>query len=376
MAISAYTSDKIKIIGLILTVAVVFHHAHNLQFADAPAAGWVRYSESFFHYGLRGLSVPFFFIASGYFLCARAGFLAAWPKEVGKRVGSLLVPFLIWSAGWLLVMWMLQKIPSLSPYFGRDHIVLADVPHVLDLMTFDPIPHPLWYMRDLFLLTLLSPLVVAAMKRNWSMVLYFAGAAALYYSVPSIELREAQDLLFFGAGVALAVRQPTIPAVPKPLRWGMLGVALALMAYHCWWVDTRFQESQWIMNTAVLIGLPALWLVYDDLAGWLRGPTLLAMADYALFIYMGHEPLLTITRKILIEVAGNGSAALFAIWLGTGTAMIVGLAIVAWVMRVYVPRLYALLVGGRVAPARAPWSAGVAPAPGNSSDIPRFEVPA
>src|SRR4051812_1744404 len=88
MAVSAYVSDKIRIIGLLLTVVVVLHPAHDLQFADAAPQGWLRYAEESFHYGLRALAVPFFFVCSGWFLCDRGDVLRAYPRELGKRARS------------------------------------------------------------------------------------------------------------------------------------------------------------------------------------------------------------------------------------------------------------------------------------------------
>jgi surface polysaccharide O-acyltransferase-like enzyme len=353
MAISASTSDKIRIIGLWLTIAVVLHHAHNLQFASGPIAAPLRYAEEFFHYGLRALAVPFFFICSGYFLCSRADFLSAWPGEVRKRVRSLLLPFVVWSAGWIVVLWALQQVPSLEGSFGRGRIELSDAAQVTDLMTRDPIPHPLWYMRDLFLLTLLSPAIVWLLRRGWGTALYFAGALAIFYSTPSIELRESGDFLFFGIGVVLAQRQAQSTAAYASLG-PLLGIAsFGLIAYHCWWVDTRHAETQWLLNTAALLGLPAIWLLYDRVEPWVRTAGMLVAADFALFIYMGHEPLVTLVRKAMVPVLGGGTAGLLVIWLGSASAVIGGLVLTAVILRQIAPGAYALLSGGRV-PGRKP----------------------
>ncbi|MBA3707430.1 MAG: acyltransferase [Planctomycetes bacterium] len=358
--VSSATSDKIKILGLILTLFVVFHHAHNLQFATASVHPLVRGIESFFHYGLRGLAVPFFFICSAYFLCARRNFTSAYPGEVRKRVGSLLVPFLVWSCGWVLVMFAMQSIPALAPMFGRDVISFAHPLDVLRLVTLDPIPHPLWYMRDLFLLAILSPLIVWVLSSRVGSVLYAAGSLALWYSVPSIQLREAQDLFFFGVGAWIAIHRPQVPVVPMWAKLVLLGGSIGLLSYHCWWVDARGEEQAFLLNTAVLLGLPAIWLLYDDVAGTLRTPRLLAWSEYALFIYMAHEPALTIVRKGMIGYTGSTSTALLVVWAASGTLVIACAVAAAWILRTFVPSAYAILTGGRVP--RRPVSAVADPA--------------
>jgi succinoglycan biosynthesis protein ExoH len=368
-AVSSETSDKIRIIGFFLTIAVVLHHAHNLQFATGNPDAWLRYLESVFHYGLRGLAVPFFFVCSGYFLCARDGFLRAWPAEVGKRARSLLLPFVLWSGGWILAMWALQSLPHLGACFGREAISLRDGRQVLDLMTLDPIPHPLWYMRDLFVLAIASPLALWAMRRWSTAVVWFVVAIGLYFSVPAIEVRESGDLLFFGAGVALAAHRGRIPRAlarpPRAFSWGLLVASLALIGYHCWWVDTYHAECQWILNTAVIIGLPALWWTYDDGARYLRTAAMLAAADYALFIYMAHEPAVTIVRKSTLALAGESTSGLAAVWLGSAVAVMATAVAAATVLRRYVPAAYGVLTGGRLGAARNPPrlpEAAVAPA--------------
>lgn len=345
-AVSDYTSDKIRILSLLLTVVIIFHSAFNLQMATGPIPAWIRYLEHSIHYGIRGMAVPFFYICSAYFLCARPRFITAWPHEVAKRVPSLLVPFFLWSGLWVLAMWTLQSIPSIGGHLGRERI--ASFGQVVDLMTLNPIPHPLWYMRDLFLLTLLTPLIIPLLRSNLGASAYFIGSAALWFSFQSIHQKEAQDLFFFGIGAWLALRRPVIPVIPRPGKIALAVVSLALFAWNCWWVDTRQAENPFIFNPAILLGLPALWLLYDDAAHLLRTPAMLRLSGYALFLYVAHEPLIAILRKASVSVLGNGPGALLTIFVCQTSVVIGALLLIGWILRTYVPWLYSPLVGGRV----------------------------
>jgi peptidoglycan/LPS O-acetylase OafA/YrhL len=344
-AVSDATSDKIRILGFVLTLIIVFHSAFNLQMASGPVPAWIRYCEHFIHYGLRGLGVPFFFICSAYFLCARPSFSAAWPEEVRKRVKSLLLPFFLWSGLWVAAMWIMQSIPAIGSNLGRDRI--DGFSDVVSLLTLNPIPHPLWYMRDLFLLTLLAPLIVRLLRTRAGTVAYFIPAAALWFSFQSILVKEAQDLFFFGVGAWLAIHRPVTPTISRPWKLVLAATSLTLFAYHCWWVETRAAENPFIFNAAILTGLPALWLCYDEFEQRIRTKRMLALSSYALFLYVAHEPLIAILRKAAIAAAGTGSTALFVIFACQTTIVICALMLAGWTLRNYSPWLYGTLVGGR-----------------------------
>ncbi|MBA3684535.1 MAG: acyltransferase [Planctomycetes bacterium] len=343
--IDQYTSEKIRILGLLLTLIVIVHHASNLQFAPAGGpAGWVHWTQGIFHYGLRALTVPFFFVVSAWFLCAKPDFAASWPGEVRKRVRSLLLPFLAWSAFWIAVLVVAQSIPALAARMGRAPITLADVPR---LLVIDIIPHPLWYLRDLFVLTLAAPAIVWLMRRDWGMVAYFLVATVLLYSTSSMQVREVGDLFAFGTGVALALRQPNFITPPAATRAMLYVIVGALLALNVWWVGRYGFESPVILHSAAMIGVPATWLLYDDARRWLHRPWLLAASEYAILLYICHEPLVTFVRKALLVVFGTSSVGLTATWLATIVAVIGGLVLTTVVAARWLPGTLALVTGGR-----------------------------
>lgn len=358
MAIDTYTSDKIRVIGLLLTLIIVLHHATNLQFGD-PGAWWFS-AQAAFHHGLRALTVPLFFVLSAFFLCAKPDFAAAWPGEVRKRSGTLLAPFLAWSALWLVVFWAIQWSPALAARMGRDAISLADPAQVARLLFIDIIPHPLWYLRDLFVLTLLAPAIVWLLRRNWGMAVWFTGATAMLYSAPSFEVREIGDCFFFGIGAVLALHRPRLATPPAWARATLYVVVTAMLAGNCWWVHRYQVESIPLLHTAAVLGVPMVWLGYDDARRWLHRPALIRASSLAILLYVAHEPLVTIVRKMLLTATGTSPTALGLVWLAT-TGIVIGLiAGAAWVAGRIWPGALALFTGGRSRAKTAPVAAQAA----------------
>ena len=72
-------------------IVALSHVGYNT--AAGSAAWWfVRLTR----YGLCCLAVPFFFAVSGYFLSRHFDERGWWLRETGKRVTSLLLPYLLW----------------------------------------------------------------------------------------------------------------------------------------------------------------------------------------------------------------------------------------------------------------------------------------
>lgn len=357
MAIDAYTSDKIRVIGLLLTLIVILHHATNLQFGD-PGTAWFA-AQAAFHHGLRALTVPMFFVLSAWFLCAKTDFGAAWPGEVRKRSATLLAPFLAWSALWLVALWALQWTP-LGARMGREAISFADPLQIARLLVIDIIPHPLWYLRDLFVLTLCAPVIVWLLRRSWGLAAYFAGATAVLYSAQSFTVREIGDLFFFGLGAALAIHRPRLETPPRWARVVLYATVAALLAGNCWWVRRFDEESIPLLHTAAILGVPAVWLAYDDARRWLHRPALIRASALAIVLYLGHEPLVTIVRKALLTATGTTPMALGLVWLATATLVTAGIAAAAWAAGRWCPAVLATLTGGRSAPRTVPPAARAA----------------
>ena len=162
--ISATSSNIIKHIRFPLASLIVLQHFYT---SDAFS---VHFSSEYCVYDFIGnmmsaifptFVVPFFFCISGilFFNNINSFNLQVFIKKIKSRIGSLLIPYIIWNSV-LAILYLLQKglivldhksIYDIFSYFIRANWAFTE--HGF------PIDGPLWYIRDLFIISLLSPIV-------------------------------------------------------------------------------------------------------------------------------------------------------------------------------------------------------------------------
>ncbi len=99
-----------------------------------------------------GAPVPFFFIVAGYFLARNITWKKAWNRFVW-----LLIPFVIWNLAVYFISAGEVSSPSLFKILGVGSVLLESL-SISDDPWQVPVLPPTWFLRDIILLSLLTPL--------------------------------------------------------------------------------------------------------------------------------------------------------------------------------------------------------------------------
>ena len=187
----------IKAMRFPLIVLVVF--AHSLGFVNVEItnelSGWNAYhffSEMVSHNFAR-IAVCWFYAFSGYLLFRNlkdGEFSFSWVLgKWKKRVNSLLIPYLIWNllviVATIIKSWIFVKL-GLGEDEGMAYVRQLNV---VNWFWSGPANFPLYFMRDLMLMSILAPLWYFVVKRfKWlSLALLFAAyASPLNPSLPAM----------------------------------------------------------------------------------------------------------------------------------------------------------------------------------------------
>jgi len=160
MPISSVVSNKLSVMSLFCAFLVLFIHIGISTYNLGP---WVV--RAFFSHGLGKIAVPFFFLAAGYLLAGHFNDNQWYKREVVKRIRTLLIPLIIWCIAWY-VYWI-TMIVCANILKGRCVVANLHLPSVIDLLRMFavyPFSQPylgvLWFVRTLFVLVLISPLLL------------------------------------------------------------------------------------------------------------------------------------------------------------------------------------------------------------------------
>ena len=115
--------------------------------------------------------MPLFFLMSGYLFFATFHWSERtyMRKVMGRRLRSLLIPFLFWNILVLAFMAIVQAIPSIQPYFtgtGKKIYEFGAYDYLSALFGLQgyPIAYHFWFIRDLMLLVLLAPVIAVIVR--------------------------------------------------------------------------------------------------------------------------------------------------------------------------------------------------------------------
>src|SRR5882762_465882 len=205
-----HLSYKLKALSLVAIILVVFIHSYNVEikFTTGTLTGGTSHSvlfvENFLSKGIARIAVPLFYLISGFLFYITWNFsFTGIVDKYKKRIKSLVIPYLFWSLFGVLLFLCLQTIPWSKNFFTKELIKDYSFSQLLETILVDPIPYQLWFIRDLIMLVVFSPLIGFLTKSTRGIWILFL--VVLWFAAPkTFELFSNESLLFFTIGCYLA----------------------------------------------------------------------------------------------------------------------------------------------------------------------------
>lgn len=350
MKISRYNSQKIKVLSFMAILMVLFIHAVFHEAKEFPISAYVQEFCAFS--GLSIVANPLFFCISGFlFFTGMTEVSECYPK-IKKRVKTLLVPYIIWNVIFVLWYVVLGIVPGISQYINSNLVdnICSNGPLIaLYNLFIVPAGFQLWFLRDLMMYIVLSPviyLVIQRLRFFGLLILFIFGSLGLVYFPPEIKFWGA---FFFTLGGYIALLKPSEVLQIK------ISPAMAVCCFVIYILNAIVRPLNIISLAGTdmvveLCALIAIWRLYDVVVKDEKGKLVSFFAfcgSYSFFIYLFHEPAFNIIKKLGIKVCGGGSISLIILYLICPFIMIAVSIAVANLLQKMMPKIYAVIVGGR-----------------------------
>ncbi len=339
-------------------VMVVFLHANNLNDYTYEGSafflsGYNKAFQIFIADGIARIAVPLFFLISGllFFYKVDTFNRFVYFNKVKTRLRTLVVPYFLWSILGILFYFFLQSLPYSQAYFKTTLIKDFNLEDYIFRIGVIPIPYQFWFIKDLFLIVLISPILYGFTKLFKIHFLYFL--IFLWFIHFDYQFFQGSSILFFSVGVYLAVYKPrflsyhirTNYILPLLILWLlMLGIKTYFVLINCpyAWLPAICHKL------GILMGMLSLWLFIDkDRFRPAILSSLLYVSQFNFFLFASHEPLLSVFKKAGKALWGDTELMSFTSFLLMPSVVIIFCVQVGILLKKYGPRPYNLLTGGR-----------------------------
>ena len=348
-----------------LIVSVVIIHAYylNIDIENYPICYKISY---FFSQCITRVAVPLFMLFSSYLLFYKTETYTKdiYIQKVKKRTHSLLIPYLIWNTLFLLVYFIIHTFfPELIS--GKNKLMTNYT--ITDWLntywntkningTTDgtpcPINYPLWFIRDLFILVLFSPIIYWLTKQFKYIFICILGIINLCNLTPIMAGFNHEAIFYFSLGALFSIHKINFAEILKrkaTLYSILFGITIILrIALEHTDITILSHNPISIFRLMVFVGTFATIAVVANIISRKDAKDITTLSRYSFFIYLYHALPLAFLLKIEVKCTILNNDIYLTILYFINIALITIVGIIAYrLLDKYCPRLTSILMGGR-----------------------------
>lgn len=336
-ALSEKTSIKISYMEFILCLTIVLYHIgwnENLSGSENSRVVYMFIKE------IGVAAVPMFSFLTGFLFYRNIRNIRDNFTKMKKRVRSLLIPYLLWN---ILFYFLYGVVLARFHFFEVDLSFLGFLKTFWNVIT---MPH-LWYVRNVFLLALASPIIYLTL-RNRYVGIAVLGICTLcliifHYQIKSSIFSGYLYLAgsFWGlhnAQILGGCKQERRRRLSEGREGKVLILAGALVLFLLFWI-IHYRIEFRLVRLVCQIGMGlSLWKILDVIP--LKKHNFI---HFSFWIYVLHHPLDKIGKWFYLRVTLQPFLYQFLVF-STSFAVALGSGMIA---KRFFPKLYKVLSGGR-----------------------------
>lgn len=357
--LQSQTADYLK---FALIIAVVFIHSPDIlpgtvnlktiEYSNISGMDVYSLISSLFSVFLSAIAVPLFFMLSGFFMFYN---LKEWSKSVyfnkiKSRVKTLLIPYFIWNLFTLIAL----SAEDYNTIRGGAEGEIIGVFSLFDYIKsfflwkgYAPYLNPMWFIRDLMVLCLLSPIFYYLIKylKVFSVIIIFI---AYYFNFwPEITGIASEPTFYFLLGAFLSITHKNIVEEAKKIRWICLGICIISLFVFFYTKGEGFwlYVNKFYVFSGIAVAISLTAQLLDK--GKIKVHPFLTKASF--FIFALHQlVLLGAWRRIYLLIVKPVSAIEYIIgYFLVPCATILTCLVIYYLLQRFLPSIAAILTGNR-----------------------------
>jgi surface polysaccharide O-acyltransferase-like enzyme len=284
------------------------------------------------------IAVPLFFLISGFlFFINYNGTLDDYKRKLRSRTQSLFIPYIIFMLCGCIIIYIIGKVYTIDAFYG---IIKKGILHN------PPIFYPLWFLRDLYIMVLFAPLVYIVVRKVPVLIVFIFVIWVLGKNPFIFPCTET--MLFFSIGAYLTTKEKFLEQRKHKGTWLLFSFWLFscfLNTYICKYVISLPYATHCII---LILGIYTIWILYDKLYPKFSERIKNApIYKYSFLIYLIHEPILTIIKKLGLYILGTSSYSIGIIYVIATLLTILITYFIGCKLSTYFPSFLSIITGGR-----------------------------
>ena len=337
--LNIYFHNKVILLNIALTFIIVVLHSNPLNRIG------IDYSNSYLLVHsievFAQIGVPMFFFISAMLFYKSISAMSTIKDKLKNRIKSLVIPYLLWNIIFVAIYGIMTHIPFIASMMNMPPVP-SDVAGIC-LSILNSKYTVLWFVKDLIVFCLISPVFYVMLKSKIIMVVSICGLVFLNmsYSMEYESIWRWLPVYLLGAYVGYNKLYMITPPENYQRKIAVGCIVVMVGLYAIAYLDDRrmflFRFLSPVLVWALYDCFPAKWtLTKFQEKKWMRG---------LFFIYCTHFFIINIFQKIIFKILPHNHLCINSIQLIT--PVLVFLFLVACINMISENKIYRVLIGGR-----------------------------
>jgi len=315
---------------------------------------FMYYCSNFFSNVIARIAVPLFFFMSGFLFFINVDKLSegVYKNKLAGRIKTLLIPYLFWNFIVFLLYYVISLIPQLNAYINKE----VDLHNFFSYFwnnsgenggTGFPISYQFWFIRDLMMTVLLTPIIYFSVKKSKYHGVLLLGILWYFNWWFHFDGFSLVCIFFFTAGAYFGINKRNLLEDFGKIKKNSF-VLYPIIAFADL-LTKKYDFNIYIHNAGIIMGIIFCFNVVAFLfeKGWLKSTKFLSAA--AFFVFVVHDPfLLIVFRKLSYLIFHPQSdLALTTLYFANPILVIFCAIALYYILKRFLPRFTKVITGGR-----------------------------